>query len=112
MPSLVTWRVRSAVAVGRPGRRERGIRMVRGLETQPRFGSVAARGHRAFRGLMVLTLVSMLAAMTAVGVRPDETGAQDGALQTATVAPETALLYAAVNLDTASDQATLSAELL
>ena len=86
--------------------------MARTLEWRRAGGGVATRGQKAFSGLLVLSLVSMLVAMAAVTVRPAATGAQDGALQTATVVPETALLYAAVNLDMTSDQAVLSADLL
>ena len=71
-----------------------------------------ARVRRAVSGLVVLTLVSMLAAaVAAVGARPVSTGAQDDALRTAAVVPETVLFYAAINLDTASEQFTLSADL-
>jgi hypothetical protein len=69
-------------------------------------------GGKALNGFLVLALLSMTAAVAAVGARPAPTGAQDGALETASLAPETALFYAAVNLDFASDQYTLSNELL
>jgi hypothetical protein len=54
----------------------------------------------------------MVAALAAVGAKPAATGAQDGALQTAALAPETTPIYAAVNTDTASDQYVQSTVLL
>jgi hypothetical protein len=73
---------------------------------------VCARGQKALSGIVVLSLLSMLAALAAVGARPTPTGAQDGALQTAVLAPETTLIYAAVNTDTNSDQFAQSRTLL
>jgi hypothetical protein len=75
-----------------------------------RLGRV--RGARALNGFLVLCLISMMAAFAAIGARPTPTGAQDGALETASLAPETVLFYAAVNLDLGSDQHVLSDELL
>src|SRR5687768_40123 len=50
------------------------------------------RGARVLNGFLVLCLVSMMAAFAAVGARPSATGAQDGALETAALAPESVLL--------------------
>lgn len=60
--------------------------------------------HPIVSGVLVLALVSVLAASAAVGVRPAPADAQSTALSTATITPETALVYAALNVDTASAQ--------
>ena len=54
-------------------------------------------------GLLVFSIVLMTVA-TAIGTRTRATEAQENSLDTAAFAPDTALLYAAVNLDQSSDQ--------
>ncbi|MBA2754822.1 MAG: DUF3352 domain-containing protein [Chloroflexia bacterium] len=60
-------------------------------------------------------LFAMLGTMVlsaALGVRPTRVDAQDSMLSTATIAPESSLLYAALTLDTEADQFTRAQDLL
>ncbi|MDP9356233.1 MAG: DUF3352 domain-containing protein [Chloroflexota bacterium] len=68
----------------------------------------AHRPHPILSGVLVLTLISMIAAMTTVGFAPRAAGAQESALTTAALAPDTSLVYIALSLDTESDQWQLS----
>lgn len=63
-------------------------------------------------GLLVVLLVSSLAAGIALGAHPSATRAQASGLDTAEFAPADAVLYAAVNLDLESEQYTQSRDLL
>jgi hypothetical protein len=69
---------------------------------QPRSGP-KNRGRSLLSALLACTIVLMTVA-TAIGTRPRATEAQASTLDTASFAPETSLLYAAVNLDQSSDQ--------
>lgn len=77
---------------------------------QPRSGP-GNRGRSLLSGLLVFTVILMTVA-TAIGIRTGATEAQAPSLDTASFAPETALLYAAVNLDQSSDQYTQATALL
>lgn len=59
-------------------------------------------------GVLVLTIVSMVAATAAGWARPAPAVAQTDALGTASLAPATALMYIALTLDTESEQWQLS----
>lgn len=76
----------------------------------PRSGQ-RNRGRSLLSGLLACTIVLMTIAAAVAG-RPRATEAQASSLDTASFAPETALLYAAVNLDQSSDQYTQSTALL
>ncbi|CAA9535176.1 MAG: hypothetical protein AVDCRST_MAG49-378 [uncultured Thermomicrobiales bacterium] len=77
----------------------------------PSLRTGSAGQHRLVPGVLVLLLVSLLAAGSAVGARPAATTAQTDALATASVTPEDALAYASLNLDTDSPQFTQAQEL-
>lgn len=66
------------------------------------------RTHPIQAGVCVLTLISMLAAMATVGAAPQSAQAQESGLATASLAPETSLVYVALSLDTESAQWQLS----
>ncbi len=66
------------------------------------------RPHPMLSGLWVLTLISMLAATATLGAAPQSAQAQESALSTASLAPETSLVYVALTLDTESTQWQLS----
>ena len=77
---------------------------------QPRSGP-RSRGRSLLSGLLAFTVIVMTFA-TAIGLRTRATEAQAASLDTASFAPDTALLYAAVNLDQSSDQYTQATALL
>ncbi|MGI8644688.1 MAG: DUF3352 domain-containing protein [Thermomicrobiales bacterium] len=72
----------------------------------------AAFRHRILSSLLVSALLCSMVATVAFGARPSVVGAQDMALSTASISPDSTLLYAALTLDTESDQFTLSQDLL
>ncbi len=82
-----------------------------------KVGAVQARsgprnhGRSLLIGLLVLSIMLMTVA-TAIGTRTRATEAQENNLDTAAFAPDTALLYAAVNLDQSSSQYTQATALL
>ncbi len=70
------------------------------------------RRHPVFSGIALLVAVGMLAAMLSFVAQPRVAQAQTESLSTAQVTPESALVYAAVNLDRESGQWALADELL
>ncbi len=69
---------------------------------RPRSGP-KNRGRLLLSGLLACTIV-LMTVFTAIGSRTGATEAQTTGPETASFAPQTALLYAAVNLDQSSDQ--------
>ena len=61
---------------------------------------------------VIFAMLGTMVLSAALGVRPMTVDAQDSMLSTATLAPETSLLYAALTLDTEADQFTRAEELL
>ncbi len=79
---------------------------------QRRGRDLRARSRFALSGLLVFVMISTLAAGVAVGGRATATQAQDAGLDTAAFAPETSLMYAAINLDQSSAQYSQATTLL
>ncbi len=71
-------------------------------------GNDGRRAHPLVSGVCVLTLISMLAATMTLGAAPQSAQAQETGLATASLAPETSLVYVALSLDTESAQWELS----
>lgn len=71
-----------------------------------------ARSRSALSGLLVVVMISTLAAGVAVGGRATATQAQDTGPDTAAFAPETSLMYAVVNLDQSTEQFSQATALL
>ena len=68
--------------------------------------------HRLLSGSLIVALLLSMVATAAFAARPTIVGAQDTALSTASISPDSTLVYAALTLDTESDQFSLSQDLL
>ncbi len=72
----------------------------------------AKNRHWLLSGFTVVAMLLSMVATAAFGARPAVIGAQDMALSTASISPDSTLLYAALTLDTESDQFAKSEDLL
>lgn len=68
--------------------------------------------QRLLSGSLITALLLSMVATAALGARPTVVDAQDLALSTASISPESTLLYAALTLDTESDQLEQAQDLL
>jgi hypothetical protein len=74
--------------------------------------SSSRRRHRVLSTVLVLALLLSMVATAAFGANAAVVEAQDNGLSTASISPDSTLVYAALTLDTESDQFTQSQELL
>lgn len=72
----------------------------------------AGRRQRLLSGSLISALLLSMVATVALGARPNVVGAQDLALSTASISPDSTLLYAALTLDSESDQLEQAQDLL
>ncbi|MDQ3513571.1 MAG: DUF3352 domain-containing protein [Chloroflexota bacterium] len=81
------------------------------VSSQGRTARVGRR-HPLVSFAVIFAMLGTMILSAALGVRPTRVDAQDSMLSTATIAPESSLLYAALTLDTEADQFTRAQDLL
>lgn len=81
------------------------------VSSQSRAARAGLR-HPIVSFAVIFAMLGTMVLSAALGVRPISVDAQDSMLSTATIAPESSLLYAALTLDTEADQFTRAQDLL